>query len=222
MTLTLIFIMIMTTWIPTLVYTHYRFNSKFYIFTKSFTSILFLTIGILGHFTGIAPQEYSIYIIIALSFGLIGDVLLVYSDNQLCFVLGLFSFVIGQIVYGLLFLRHNGFSYLDVFIYAAIFSFAIFVYSKSKIEFGVMKLPALLYLCAITFMYTMGLSTLYKGIYSTITKAFIVAGTTLFAASDLVLAFNMFDKSSKPVLKRINMILYFYGQMILAASIITF
>lgn len=213
---------VMTVWIPVFIFTQYKWGKKNYLYTKTFSSILFLTIGLLGHFTKIAPTGYSLFIVTALCFGLIGDVLLVYSDKHICFFLGLISFLIGQIVYGILFLKDAGFLMYDLILYALIVSVSLFAYSKSSLNPGRMKFPALFYLLAISFMYTMALSTIYKQVYPLLTTLVIVVGSTLFALSDMVLSFSMFTDNPPPVLKRVNIGLYFYGQMFLAASIITF
>ena len=222
MILTLATIAIMITWIPVFIFSEYKWGEKNYFYTKTFSSLLFLTIGLLGHFSAITPSSYSLFILAALTFGLVGDVLLVFSDKHICFLLGLISFLIGQIVYGVLFLMNSGFLLYDLILYIAIVLLSLLAYKKSNLNPGKMKFPALFYLLAISFMYTMALSTIYKQAYTPLTTLVIVVGSTLFALSDMVLSFSMFTNDAEPVLKRVNIGLYFYGQMLLAASIITF
>ena len=222
MTITIAAIILMFIWIPIFIFTTVKIKEKTYLFTKTFSSIMFLALGLLGHFAGVSPIRYSVYIIISLVFGMIGDVFLIYSNRKPCFASGLFSFLIGHLIYGILFLKDNGFSYYDFAIFFAILLLSLFVYSKSTITLGDMKLPAFFYLLAITFMYTMALSTVYKHGYPASVTAAIIVGSTLFAASDAVLAFNMFSKNPKPALFQINLGLYYFGQMIIASSIILF
>ncbi len=215
-------IILMFIWIPLFVWSTKKYRGRIYLFTKSLSSVLFLAIGILGHFAKTAPNNYSLFIVISLCFGLVGDVFLVYSDNKFCFASGLFSFLIGHVIYGVLFLNDSGLSTYDFILFAAIVAASLFVYSKSSIDLGDMKLPAFFYLLAISFMYAMALSTIYKQSYPSAVSAAIVLGSTLFALSDAVLAFSMFSKSPKPALFQINLLVYYYGQMIIAASIIMF
>lgn len=168
------------------------------------------------------PGEYALWIIAALIMGLIGDLFLVFPNIIRSFILGLAAFLVGQIIYGVTFLRFGGFAYYDIIIYAALVGASLFAYSKSSLNLGKMKIPVLFYLLIISFMYTMSVSILYKGGFNQMTAALIVIGATLFLVSDIVLAFVRFQENAKPCLRGTNLALYYIGQILLALSIWTF
>ncbi|MEX1375883.1 MAG: lysoplasmalogenase [Eubacteriales bacterium] len=204
------------------IWTEYKWQQKNTIITKGISSLLFISIGLCCYISKDVPAEYALWIIAALVFGLIGDLFLVFPNIIKSFILGLVAFLIGQIIYGVTFLRFNGFMAYDVLIYAAIVGCSLLAYKRSSLQLGKMKMPVLFYLLIIAFMYTMGVSTLYKGGFNTATTVFIVAGATLFLISDILLAFVRFQPDSKPYLRGMNLALYYSGQILLALSICTF
>lgn len=208
-------------WLPFYIRTEYKWHQNKFVFTKAISSTLFLLIGITSYVVAEAPSSYALWIIGALVLGYIGDILLVYADIIKCFILGLVSFLIGQIVYGTLFLYNNGFLIYDVIIYIVVVASCLFAYTKTNLDLGPMKIPVLFYLLIISYMFTMAVSTIYKGGFNTITTILIVIGASLFLASDLVLAFVRFQKDPKPCMRGINLVLYYSAQAILALSIFT-
>ena len=204
------------------IWTEYKWPQKKTMITKGISSLLFIAIGVGCYLTKDVPAEYALWIIAALVFGLIGDLFLVFPNIIKSFILGLIAFLIGQIIYGVTFLKFNGFMYYDILIYAALVGGSLFAYSKSSLKLGRMKMPVLFYLLIIAFMYTMGVSTLYKGGFNAPTTALVVAGATLFLASDILLAFVRFQENAKPYLRGMNLALYYSGQILLALSICTF
>ncbi len=208
-------------WLPFYISTEYRWTKNKYVFTKMTASLLFIAIGVSAFIVSDAPANYGAWVVAALVFGMVGDLLLVYEDKSLFFVLGLVSFLIGQIIYGVTFLRFVGFMWIDVVLYAVLVAAAIFAYTRVKLDLGKMKVPVLAYLLIIMFMFVMALSSIYKGGFNTLTSAFISAGAVLFLASDVVLAFFLFQKNSPKPLRAINLSLYYGAQMLLALSVLT-
>ena len=209
-------------WLPFYINTEYRWAKNKYFFTKMAASLLFIAIGVSAFIVSGTPANYGAWVIAALIFGIIGDLLLVYVDKTMFFMFGLISFLIGQIVYGVTFLRFVGFMWIDVVIYVVLVAAAIFAYTRVKLDLGKMKIPVLAYLLIIMFMFVMAVSSIYKGGFNTLTTAFISLGAVLFLASDVVLAFFIFQKDSPKPLRAINLSLYYGAQMLLALSVFTF
>jgi len=218
----LILALIFIIWLPIYIRTEYIWAQKKYFFMKMFASLLFISIAVSAFLIYKTPAEYAVWIIAALVLGMIGDLLLVYVDRLKCFRLGLVSFLIVQIVYGVTFLRYVGFMWVDVVLYAAIVAAALFAYTRVKLNLGKMKIPVLAYLLIIAFMTVMAVSTLYKPGFNLNTTIHISAGAILFLASDVVLAFVVFHESPPRPLRAINLSLYYCAQMLLALTVLTF
>jgi uncharacterized membrane protein YhhN len=105
----IILALVLALWLPFYVYTEYRWEKSRNFFTKMVASLLFIAIAV-SAFLILKPRaDYAVWVIAALALGMIGDALLVYVDNLKYFILGLVAFLIGQIVYGVTFLRFVGF-----------------------------------------------------------------------------------------------------------------
>jgi len=209
-------------WLPFYISTEYRLEKSKFIYIKMVASLLFLSIAV-SAFVILKPSaDYAAWIIAALAFGMIGDGLLVYREKLKLFILGLTAFLIGQIFYGVTFLRFVGFMWIDVVFYVALVLAALFVYTKVKLNLGKMKIPVLAYVLIISFMFVMAISSLYKCGFDTLTSALISSGAVLFLASDVVLAFVVFADKPHKSLRAINLALYYAAQMILALTLVTF
>lgn len=218
----IIIAVVLALWLPFYISTEYRWKQNKYFFTKMTASLLFISIAVTAFLILNTPFDYAVWVIAALVLGMIGDLLLVYVDRIKYFQLGLVSFLIGQIVYGITFLRYVGFMWVDVVVYVVIVAAAIFAYTRVKLDLGKMKIPVLAYLLIISFMTVMAVSTLYKTGFNTTTTALISAGAVLFLASDVVLAFVVFHKSPPKPLRAVNLSLYYCAQMLLALTVATF
>lgn len=218
----IIIAVVLALWLPFYISTEYRWKQNKYFFTKMTSSLLFISIAVTAFLILKTPAEYAVWIITALVLGMIGDLFLVFVDRIKCFQLGLVSFLIGQIVYGITFLRYVGFMWIDVVVYVVIVATAIFAYTRVKLDLGKMKIPVLAYLLIISFMTVMAVSTLYKTGFNAATTTLISAGAVLFLASDVVLAFVVFHKSPPKPLRAVNLSLYYSAQMLLALTVATF
>lgn len=212
---------VLALWMPFYITTEYRWDKKRYFFTKMIASLLFISIAVTAFLVLKKPAEYAVWIIAALVLGMIGDLLLVYTYNRKCFLLGLVSFLIGQIIYGVTFLRYIGFSWIDPVLYIVLIAAALFTYTMVDLELGKMKIPVLAYLIIIMFMFVMAVSGLYKSGFNAATTVLISSGAALFLASDVVLAFVIFYKSPPKALRAVNLSLYYAAQMLLALTVVT-
>jgi uncharacterized membrane protein YhhN len=209
-------------WSVFYIWTEYHWEQRKFFYTKAVNSLIFVAVGVAGFMLLKIPAGYALPIIAALIMGLVGDLFLVFSDSVKSFIIGLFAFLVGQIIYGATFLSFGGFMWYDLIVYAAVAGLCLTVYKNSSLELGKMKIPVLFYMLIIAFMYTMAVSLIYKGGFNTVTTVLIAAGANLFLASDAVLAFARFKKEPHPALRGINLGLYYAAQVLLALSIAFF
>ena len=205
--------------LPIYIYTEYKLVPKRYFIAKTICSLLFLLTAIIAMLQfGINPK-YALPIILALSLGLIGDVLLAFSHRGNCFLIGLVSFLLGQLVYTYVFFSFGGFMPLDIVVYLLTLGLCLVLYSKAKLELGKMKIPVLVYMVIIILMFTSAISLAYKNGFSNIITIMICIGATLFLASDIVLAYVKFKPGVNKALRGINLSLYYMAQIILALTL---
>lgn len=145
------------------------------------------------------PNVY-LFVILALSFGFTGDVLLMITETEekeLFFKLGLLSFAIGHIFYGLSFLIIHlqtskelaGLSFMIMSFYMGMTLSITHLFMRRAGEF---RLFVLLYIIII---FLMGISsTLIYSLLSSLETFFIIGGVSLFMLSDGVIAFSKFVK----------------------------
>ncbi len=137
------------------------------------------------------------WLLIALLFSWIGDVILLFADrNELYFILGLISFLIGHLSYITLFIQqkkdYNG-GKTPLF---WVLILVVLFYLKSMLALlfptlGALKIPVTLYATTISIM----LIVAFLGYFSwkKIGKYFILIGAVAFVISDSLLAINKFN-----------------------------
>ena len=172
-----------------------------------------------GIFSGSGNASYAWFILAALMMGLIGDLLLVFSDKLKFFIAGLAAFLVGQLIYTAVFAKFGGFMIYDALIFIALVAVLVTANAKLKLELGRMKKPVAVYAIIISAMFTMAVSLLYKGAFGTAATTLIVSGALLFLASDAVLALVRFKKDSPVFCRGLNLSLYYAAQVLLALSI---
>lgn len=206
-------------WLPFYIWTEYNWKPRRYVWTKLIASLLFLAVAVSAYLIRKPSADYALWVIAALVLGFIGDVLLAFAAQLKCFILGLVSFLIGQICYGVVFLNRVGFMWVDIILYAAVVGAALFAYTRVHLEFGKMKIPVLAYMLIIAFMFVMAVSTIYKQGFTPFVTGMISAGAALFLASDIVLAFIHFSQKPKKPLRAVNLSLYYTAQLVLALTV---
>lgn len=222
MIIPIIFTVALLCFLPFYIRTEYIWPAKKYFYTKIISSLLFVSTGVSALAVTQTPLSYSAFIVAALVLGLIGDAFLVYDKNPKFFMLGLVTFLLGQILYGTTFLSVNGFMWYDIIIYIVMLTLVFVIYPKTNIDLGEMKKPVLLYYMIILYMFTMAVSSIYKDGFNTITTIFVAVGATLFLTSDVILTFHLFDKNAHKSLKAWVLVTYYIAQSLLALSIATY
>ncbi len=92
MTLTYILAGACALWSIFYIWTEYHWLPKKFFFAKAVNSLLFLSVGVTAFLATRGTASYAWFIIAALVMGLIGDLLLVFSDKLKFFIAGLASF----------------------------------------------------------------------------------------------------------------------------------
>jgi uncharacterized membrane protein YhhN len=185
-----------------------------YIF-KPISSALFVLVALLSLLTPNARLEYTLWITVGLLFGLGGDVALMLPGKK-PFLIGLVLFLVGHLVYAVVWTVLNGWHSQDLISAALLLLAAALVFVYLRPGLGSMQGPVALYILVICFMVNRAISTFY-GSYFSVTQAWlIVLGAVLFWLSDLVLAVNRFRRPLK--WEAAGLFLYYGGQLLIALS----
>lgn len=164
-----------------------------YIFKPLLIPVL---IGYFLSLTKIRTTNLKKWIVAALFFSWIGDVLLIFQeDKSIFFLLGLSAFLIAHIFYIVFFhsvrlkenIRSNLWLLLIVVIYYAV------LISVLSPHLGDMKLPVRIYGIIISFMFMLAMHMLF--IKNKTAGRWMMGGAFLFVVSDSILAINKFYQS---------------------------
>lgn len=173
---------------------------------------------------------YTLFMLLGLTFGLIGDLLLHYPTHKKAVAAsGGTSFCIGHIFYiiAFSFALKNYFPEAKVLDYRAIIFIlalvviAVIVAFAKKIKLGVFAVPVLVYAFAIITMLITAfqLTIRLQGALSVVIT--VLLGAILFVLSDSTIVFLMFGGHAKNrPLKIFNIVTYFLGQILLGTSIL--
>ncbi|MDE6583108.1 MAG: lysoplasmalogenase, partial [Clostridia bacterium] len=196
---------------------------------KIISSVCFILSGI---FAVISTKDLSIslYIVVGLVFGLVGDILLdlkiMYpQDDQQYFNAGTVAFMFGHIFYFLATINFNYLNAQQIFPWnllisisvAVLITLAIMLLSKPlKINFGKSLIISAIYCFVLSLMLCYSISV---AIYLPIFWIF-AGGMFMFFVSDLVLSMQYFGGKTSKVLIYVNHITYYIAQIMLAISIL--
>ncbi len=140
---------------------------------------------------------FGVLICTGLFFSLWGDVFLMFQQwDDTCFMLGLGSFFIAQVVYTIAFTRTNLVNHEIPlikrygFVMIAVIGYGLYFFNLIKDHLDGMIGPVMLYTLAITIMLLMALNR-YKKV-SDLSFWYIAFGAAFFMASDSILAWNKF------------------------------
>lgn len=204
---------------------------------KMVCSTLFVGTAVLAVFSSENHTLFSAMMLIGFGFSWLGDFLLhVKAGDKLFFVLGLFSFMFGHICYITAYTSASMYFFPDapfmgipemavfiIFICSGLFSL-----NNLKVEFGEAYLPCLIYMNVIAVMLCKACSLAFRIISSGVTDnsvftaVVLISGAVMFVISDYTLSILTFVKGIKKhgALRNINIWTYFFGQMLLALTIL--
>lgn len=159
-------------------------DSHWYHYSKPLTTILIIAYAFI--FRNPQSTKYSILIILALFFCLLGDVLLLDSSR---FVFGLGAFLIGHILFALAFISLGGLTHKWLPLIFLLFVGGLYFYYLMP-NLQEMVLPVGIYILVILFMawQAMGLAIAQ----SVKVYHLIAVGAILFAISDSIIAYSKF------------------------------
>lgn len=156
---------------------------------------------------------YQLFIILGLSFSLIGDIMLMRPINK--FILGLIAFFIGHLLYTTAFISVEGFHTFRL-AWALLFlaGLGLFIYLFPSIR--KLRIPVAVYIAAISCMVWQA-GGLWTSIWTT--KAGIAfLGAILFCLSDMVLSVSRFKKQFV-LSQAVILSTYYSAQTLIAFSI---
>jgi uncharacterized membrane protein YhhN len=129
--------------------------------------------------------------LLALSFSLLGDVLLLFVDtSEHFFTAGLVAFLLAHVMYVLLFLKHRNANKSPYGFIALLLMFAGSLFYFLKDGLGDMSIPVALYMIVILAMATT--AYLRRDNVNMLSYSFVFLGALFFMASDSILALNKF------------------------------
>lgn len=192
------------------------------VILKGMAALVFCIIGTLAMTGASVNQSFAKLVVIGLYCGMAGDILLnlrfVFPKiGQKIFLLGVAAFLAGHILYlcAIVPLSESLIPCLiaGVLLAAALLAW-IFKTLTVKLAF---KIFGILYIGAIVMMTSVAIGN----VLTVPTKAawMHAAGAVLFTLSDIVLIFNTFGKEQKFSMRITNLLLYYLGQLMIAASL---
>ena len=197
---------------------------------------MFVSICVLSMFIADNFSRYAITMLVGFVFGWIGDYFLHAKPSNAYFVTGFISFLIGHIIYIVAFVKatpviapdYKLFNGIEIAVIIGIVTLLMVAAEVVKVKFSpsVVKVGVIIYLLAINSMVVRA-AVLGYSYYKTGAEFGIVAllllgiGATAFLLSDITLGIIIFGgrKKNYPI-KIFNIITYFWGQVMLASSIL--
>jgi uncharacterized membrane protein YhhN len=160
-------------------------------------------------------------ILLALFFGFLGDVFLLWSNKQNYILAGIVSFLAGHIFYICVFVE-NSYMVKEIPLWFLLFFIpyiggALLLFKKLFSSMQSMKLPAIVYMSVIFVMSFTSFSRIWTAPFLSVLLTF--SGSLAFIISDSLLAFNMF-KIKKQRNDVIIMITYILAQLLIILGLL--
>ncbi len=203
---------------------------------KMICSTMFVSVGVLSMFIAENFSSYAITMLVGLVFGWIGDYFLHAKPTNAYFATGFTSFLIGHIFYIVAYVKalpklypdYEMFSAPEIAVGLVIIAAALVSAKVLKVKFSpkVVKYAIAVYFIVITFMFTKASALGYNywqngGKHGIICFVVLTFGSLFFVLSDATLGIiNFGDQKKNYPLKIFNIITYFWGQIMLASSIL--
>ncbi len=214
----------MSQWIPVpllaatvtlLVWSKLREDRQGELLWKPISSLLFVAIALLSLLTPTNRLWYTIWITAGLLLGLGGDLALMWREKR-PFLIGLVLFLLGHIVYTVLWTVADGFHTQDWISGVVLLILAALVYVYLRPGLGSMQVPVLVYVLVICLMVNRAVSTFFGETFTWTQAWLLTVGACLFWLSDLLLATNRFRRPFR--LEPLGLFLYYGGQALIALS----
>lgn len=185
---------------------------------RKVTKVFLMPCLALTYYLGCPKEKFSKFILIALIFGCLGDLLLLIKN---LFIFGVVSFLVGHLIYIIIFLCETGFKNYRKNLFVFLVVCVIYLYAESKVLLYFK--PALLKhgLWGPLFVYTSILATLnissaiYAYVYRNLYSILTYIGSLIFAISDIILAKQLFMENNK-YYQIVIMFTYILGQSLIS------
>lgn len=195
-------------------------NRKRSLIFKSLTSLLFFYLAIYSFLLYGRAEMFDVFIITALLFCVIGDILICFIKRKFFFRLAGVSFFIGHIFYCAGFFQVTKTSALEIAILLALW--ILFPVSVKLVKVALKKNYILVYayFILLSTMCVKSFSFLYYQPFGLENALMIAFGGLLFYISDIIIFFEKFQKECRKKLFIPNLITYYTGQTLIALSLI--
>ncbi|MBN1573098.1 MAG: lysoplasmalogenase [Deltaproteobacteria bacterium] len=191
-------------------------------YIQPLTTLLIIAVAALGFASENANDLYTIFILVGLTFSLIGDCWNVDMTDMETVIYGLIVFVFAYFTYPLAFTVMDGFHREDIIV--GLICLALYAGLISYCWRGLkgMKVPGMIYGLVLFILISRAISTFFGDTFSTAQSILITAGTGMIFLGDVQFAIETFRKPPPPKLvidlKVIGPILYAGGQLLIALS----
>ncbi len=204
-------------------------------FFKAISSLFFIVLTVcsyyylltypIGSLSIITYQRYFIFVLIGLSFGFIGDLVLALRTMQpehqhpLIILLGTTVFGIGHLLYIIALSRYMALTWI-VFLFSVMITAIIFVSGHyMKLKFGKLYIPSVIY----SFLLFLFVGQVIFGYHDISNKSFylvLLIGSVLFAFSDIILSQIYYNNKETKRLKTLNLLTYYFAQYLISLSVL--
>lgn len=187
------------------------------VYIKTSASLIFILIFWFSFIKYDGNQLFAMMVLLALICCITGDILLVFKKNDLNFLMGMMSFFCANIFFIIAFSISGDFNIISLLILVVLLLIAFAGIGIRRLELGKFRIPVYIYLLLMCVMITQSFSLNWSAVGK---DGAVVAsvGALLFGLSDLVLANNKFGMIKSSKLSAINLILYYIGISMIAAS----
>ena len=207
-------------------YFYFKSTGKMIFILKTTTSMLFLITGLVAYLNNENPGLIGVFLLLGLFFGMLGDIGLGYRylrprRKYQAIVIGLGMFFVGHTFYSSALLSLYDQKLLWLFL-LTIFIAGLFIYITkiTNISFGRIQYIVYLYMLISSFVLSIALLNFINN--QSFLFSIMFFGSLLFVLSDLILCYIYFKKISHKtmrVIKIINILVYYIGQIFFALSL---
>ena len=186
---------------------------------KCLSSLFFIATAVFSYKKNPSNTKFFKFMLTGLGFSFGGDVFLALNSSIVnFFAIGVISFSIGHIMYSLGYISITKISLKDILIFLCFFIPTLLTILLGNFEFKDMEIMIIFYAVIISFMVGKSISMLKFYSISKKPVFLMVSGSVLFFVSDWALMFLLFYPNASPMLRAVNLTLYYLGQGLLALS----
>ncbi len=202
------------------IYAAVKFKGNFTerLLVKAIASVSFLMIAYTGRI-GSYPPYYTL-ILAGLCFSVAGDVLLVFSDKRV-FLAGCIAFLLAHAGYIAAFFVFAPPAWVDAALLIGFVAVGVAFYAVNRHAAGKLNPFVFVYALALCVMVAKAVSMLFAEGVTKSNAIFAALGGTLFAISDMMLAYGRLHAGKQKKSGVLNVVFYYAGQALIALSVAT-